>query len=856
MAAGMLVVSSLVSLGAQAAAAQSFSIARGGQPQCTIAVPGDRSAPRMRLVGQLQHWLREVTGTSVPIAVASAARRQILLGTAADFARKAESANLAELGPEGFVVQTEASGRLWLLANTERGLQHAVYAFLEEIGCRWFFPEPAWTVIPRLPDLAVEVHRRERPAFRYRRIWYGWGARTAVLRRDYEAWLQHNRQLGQFPTDCGHAYERHVPRSLFERHPEWFALVNGKRQATQLCTSNPDVEQRVAERALEAFRKEPHRNMVSVEPNDGGGYCECDRCRALGSVSDRVFHLANVAAKAVRREFPDKWVGLYAYAGHSEPPRAALQPNVYVQVTTGFRYTDLSFDAQVRAFRERGATVGVYDYFSVYVWDYDLPGRAKAGRPYELAGAIRHYRDLGLSTYDAESACNWGPNGLGYWVAAKLMWNPDLDPEALVDDFCTRAFGRAAKPMRRLYERWARGERFSLRGLKLALLDLHEARQLPTGEGVRARLDRVALYLHLLRLWLDYDRSARWNQWGKLASAPTSETLRCAREVVVFARRLMDTGLIHTYPMLFSERFKRRFAALEKIDGFDWKQADGWKEERTDVPSPSEIGELFAADLKSVHGVTAVEIVGRTFSDNLVALADHAPDAVHAWDTVKRSPLPVESGLHVFAGTKGERLRLVFTPFDRGHTVDGHWTLKRLGQSDALAEGDVKAEKGRPTTATLEPLPEAGILAFDPGTGYWHAAQVGFDPRPLSVWAGRHDPPGGSKRRPLRLWLPRSNQPLYFFVPKRTGHFVLGVADGGDPFTAVKVCTADGQVVVDNRRVLSGDQVSVNVPPGSDGAVWSLALSSLRCIVELYDVPPYLARHPCELLVPEEALRP
>jgi hypothetical protein len=59
--------------------------------------------------------------------------------------------------------------------------------------------------------------------------------------------------------------------------------------------------------------------------------------------------------------YPDKWVGLLSYAYHSEPPRFRIEPGVYVQVTTGFRYTSLTFEQQVRRLRELGADVGVYD---------------------------------------------------------------------------------------------------------------------------------------------------------------------------------------------------------------------------------------------------------------------------------------------------------------------------------------------------------------------------------------------------------------------------------------------------------------------------------------------------------------
>lgn len=133
---------------------------------------------------------------------------------------------------------------------------------------------------------------------------------------------------------------------------------------------------------------------------------------------------------------------------------------------------------------------------------------------------------------------------------------------------------------------------------------------------------------------------------------------------------------------------------------------------------------------------------------------------------------------------------------------------------------------------------------------------------------------------PLRLWLPRG-EPLYFFVPKGTKHFVMGIAEAGAPRSVVELQTADG-MVIRREGLVSGDQISVIVgrdaqeygamsemakwaissgehlsvivPKGKDGQIWALRVWSLRCIVELYDVPPFVARRPAELLVPEEAL--
>jgi hypothetical protein len=871
---GLLTMLTLFS-SAAIAHSEPFTIAERGKPRCVIATAQQQEHDA--LAKELAGWLQRVVGAErFSIQTLPTTQPAIILATAEQFPDVAQRERLAELGPEGYLIRSEAK-RLWLLANTTLGLQHAMYRLLEETGCRWFFADPAWWVIPRKPTLRVNLNLREKPAFKDRVIWYNWGANTPTLAQNYQTWFKANRQGGHFPVRAGHAYEAYIYYSEFERHPEWFALVDGKRQPTQLCVSNPEVQQRVIDGVLARFAQNPQEVMASVEPNDGGGYCECDGCKAIGNASDQAFYLANLVAKAVRARYPDKWVGLLSYAYHSEPPRFRIEPGVYVQVTTGFRYTSLTFEQQVRRLRELGADVGVYDYFGVYPWDWSLPGAAKGGRFYEIASSIKEYHRLGLNTYSAESSINWASNGPGYWIAARLMWNPNLDATSLANEFYQKAFGAAARPMRRIYERWARGERFSPRGLKLALTDLQEAYRLAKDPQVRARLDQIAMYLHWQRLWMEYDRVARWDEGGKLVNDP-AEVLARARDLTVYSRRVMDTGIVHSYPML-NDWFRPRFAALERIPGFSWQQTDAWKTERTDIPTPEEVQRDFADDLKRLDELVpvAVEIQGKQFTGNLVPAQERLSKAVQAWGEVPRSMLFVESGLHFFTGKREELLRLTFTPFDSGHTIDCRWSLQTEG-GNPVAQGELKAEKGQPATLQAT-LPDDDVYVLDPGTDYWKAAQIEFDRRPLSAWAGR-----GNRReqKPLCLWMPRLDQPLYFYVPKGTRHFVIGIVSGGWPHTTLELRLANG-TVIRREKLLAGDQVSVIVdqdireygdisemgrqavlpsqqlsvvvPKGADGQIWAIALDSLRCVLELYDVPPYVSRHPSELLVPENALR-
>ncbi|MGY8719774.1 MAG: DUF4838 domain-containing protein, partial [Verrucomicrobiia bacterium] len=106
----------------------------------------------------------------------------------------------------------------------------------------------------------------------------------------------------------------------FKTHPEWFALVNGKRRPPQLCTTHPEVIDRMVAHVLNGKQDIRH-----ISPSDGGGFCECERCRALDvpgllsydgktvQLSDRIFTYANEIARRVREANPEKGCGMFAY---------------------------------------------------------------------------------------------------------------------------------------------------------------------------------------------------------------------------------------------------------------------------------------------------------------------------------------------------------------------------------------------------------------------------------------------------------------------------------------------------------------------------------------------------------------
>src|SRR5437868_5533605 len=66
----------------------------------------------------------------------------------------------------------------------------------------------------------------------------------------------------------------------FKTDPELYALIDGKRSPRQHCVSNPKVLDHVVAYVKDA-RKKGRGPVIGMGPNDGRGFCQCDKCKAL-----------------------------------------------------------------------------------------------------------------------------------------------------------------------------------------------------------------------------------------------------------------------------------------------------------------------------------------------------------------------------------------------------------------------------------------------------------------------------------------------------------------------------------------------------------------------------------------------
>ena len=474
--------------------ASPIDLAGGGEALQPVIVAAGASDRTKTAAATLADYLSRITGATFRVDVGDGSQG-IVIGRGLDYPTLVTPAFLDDAEHREEYVLRSGPRRLLVLGATDLAVEDAVWDLLGRVGYRQYFASPTWEVIPHLTELAIDLDERTAPDYLARRIWYGFGT-WDYNREPYDDWCAKNRCLQGVELRTGHSYDGLVKalKPEFEAHPEYWPWIDGKRQQfNKPCLGNPAVRRLIVDYAVGQFEQDPSLDSISMDPSDGGHWCECDACAELGSVSDRVVTLANEVAAAVNARFPGKLVGMYAYNYHSPPPDIEVDPRVVVSVATAFIKGGLRLDDLLAGWSRHGATLGIREYYSVNTWDRDMPAVARGGNLAYLARTIPEFRAKGARFLSAESSDNWGPNGLGYWLAAQMMWNVDeagrLDE--LVDDFLTHAFGPAAEPMRTFYEQLDGGRPHRVIDDQLGRMfqALDAARKLADSPEIRTRLD-------------------------------------------------------------------------------------------------------------------------------------------------------------------------------------------------------------------------------------------------------------------------------------------------------------------------------------------------------------------------------
>ena len=262
------------------------------------------------------------------------------------------------------------------------------------------------------------------------------------------------------------------------RYADWFAQGYEGRPP-QMCYSNRGLVKQVAKDACEYFAtgkiypgSQAGGDCFCVEPMDNSRFCKCARCQKWlddrdadspfftnGRHSDYFFQFVNEVARIVGKKYPDKRIVCLAYMTHGAPPRKLrLEPNVIVQycfACNRLNYDRPSYEHEVDLL---GQWRREYPGRTLYLWlYYTFPVEIAAHRKFHCFPGF-FARTIGeqfalFRQHDYRGAfhCGYGQDVEAY-LTYRLMDDPTLDVEALLDEYFSRLYGPAARPMRQFYE--------------------------------------------------------------------------------------------------------------------------------------------------------------------------------------------------------------------------------------------------------------------------------------------------------------------------------------------------------------------------------------------------------------------
>ena len=422
---------------------------------------------------------------------------------------------------ESCLINSNGKDLIQFQALTNKGLAFGVYRYLRDLGFKFYLPDELYTIIPSTVNIFSNYNQTVTPFLRIRDFFGTGGLGSGLtdpdlsVEKDWELWKLRNGLGSEFVLD-GHAGEAFNldNATVLEKNSSWTATPIKKGgqvdEATKLNYFNPDAITFFADWVIRKFTDKNYklpppnvRDMVSIEPADGGGYktgsATIDGIE-LNTVSDQVFFAANKAAQKLDKLFPDHpqiGINLYAYSHHADVPSFKLHPRVFVQIIP-YQFQNIAFGPIfIKRWSEKVKRFGLYDYYK-YADNYmDLPGGYTLD---QLMIRALHAARAGSEGTSYESSYSKFATGIQIWVLSRFMADSDTQWNSQYNNLITSLYGKSAAPVKKIFDLFYRQVQFGAAELKTSFTLLSNAESLNKDAVVAKRLEELRLYLIYVRL--------------------------------------------------------------------------------------------------------------------------------------------------------------------------------------------------------------------------------------------------------------------------------------------------------------------------------------------------------------------
>ena len=428
-------------------------LVKDGSSKYRIIISRKANKIEKKAASELKRYIREISETRLPVLKDKRKIREceVILGKNDHLKKVLPYMDLETLEEDGFSIITRDK-KLIIAGGKGKGLLYGVYTFLEKyLGCRMY--SSSVVKIPEMGNIIIgQINDTQVPLIKFREDYYRDVYDPAFL--DWHKLDSHRDDWGSWV----HTFSSLIPpEKYFDEHPEYFSMLDGKRVPhTQLCLTDTNVFRIVVESLQKNINENPDANYWSVSQNDTYGFCQCPECKAIdkkeGSPSGSVIAFVNQVAV----EFPDKTISTLAYQYSRAAPKS-LKPagnvNIMLCSIECNRSKPILTDTLSSLFRKDVEDWGkITD--NIIIWDYVIQFRNLVS-PFPnlrvLQPNIRFFVENNTTAMFQQGNRETGGEfaELRAYLIAKLLWDPYLDIDSVMNDFLSGYYEEAGSYIRK-----------------------------------------------------------------------------------------------------------------------------------------------------------------------------------------------------------------------------------------------------------------------------------------------------------------------------------------------------------------------------------------------------------------------
>ncbi len=293
----------------------------------------------------------------------------------------------------------------------------------------------------------------------------GWNEKPRFLNLDSGRYIAPVTGQGRSAASATHGMAPMLLpcRKYAKNHPEYYSRACKGKLAdirAHLCMSNPEVQRIAKENLIKWMDKYPKDVYFNLGHADSADWCTCENCKAMGASNERYFKFINILASEAIKKYPEKKLVAIAYTPFTEAPPENFKPAKNVTILFcpyfwgGAKSQSHGLDSDVNQvamthFKEwmkilaPGQMIS-FDYVRIYFIslypDLMLDANIDNMKLYARYPQVETVIHCGWPAYSMAD--------LEYYVLDRLMWEPQLDSEKLINDFMDAYYGKAAPFMK------------------------------------------------------------------------------------------------------------------------------------------------------------------------------------------------------------------------------------------------------------------------------------------------------------------------------------------------------------------------------------------------------------------------